>query len=795
MGRLLGCAALAALALAATPSVAAAANTSSGAPAPLEPPAARAVPNTPGAYTFPSLEDALARARALGRRPLVGVVLSGGGARGLAHIGALAALEEMGIPIDRVGGTSMGGVVGGLYASGYTAAQIEEITSDLDWPLLFSDIPARESLSPLQKERHRRTLLDLGFQGGRLTGAGGLVAGQRLTALFSTLTLHVADRERFETLPVPFVCVATDVATGAEEVLEGGSLHLAMRASSAIPLVFRPVERQGRRLIDGSLSNNLPVDRVRALGAEVIVALDVSEPLLPPEQLGSILGVAQQIVAYRSVENRDRQARESDLLIIPDLSAFGHSDFAASAGLIAAGRRSIRAAAGPLSRLAEACRLPSPPGAAAPSVPATGAATRPPPDPSDPATMEAIAASSPASRPPGEGPVIDRVVVEGTAGMRPQVYERWIRVPTGKPLDAQTLARQIEDIYATGYFELVQPSIEPLPEGGHLLRMRLEDKRGLQLGLGLRYEDERGPAMLLTLGRFNFWGGDNGAYIDARLGTVSSLEFRYLQPSYPATSFFASLRAGGSDDFRFVYGPGHDRDRYLDRRAFIDLAAGNTVRTLGEVSLAYRLEQINFRAEEEPQNGLVGKENSRLGMLSLRSRADSLDDANFPSRGRKLEFAADSARDSLGSEARFDRARLTYDAYRAIGPGTAHLGVRLGTAFGGELPESEKLLLGGPESLYGLRRAEGRGDELASLRLGWQVPLGDLPFLGGGRYFLGGMLDVGSVTAERRDLGDDPTFGFGIEISADSRVGPIRLAAGWAEEGAETIYFSAGFPF
>lgn len=728
-------------------------------------------PPPPGFTVSSSFEAALDAARARGRRPVVGLALSGGGARGLAHIGALAALEAMGIPVDRVAGTSMGAVIGGLYASGYSPAEIERIAAGLDWRQLFSDLPSRRSLSPLQKERFRRTLFEFGIEGGRVAGGGGLIAGQRLTTLFATLTLHVSDRERFADLPVPFACVATDVATGEEVVLDSAPLHQAMRASMSIPLVFSPVERAGRRLIDGGLSNNLPVDRARGLGADVVIAVDVSEPLLPPERLGSILGIAQQVLAYRIVANRNRQAPAADLLIVPDLAPHDQSDFSEVADLAGRGRRAVEAAAGALARLAEACRLPDPPGAVAP---------RP-------------AAPDPGGR--GRGPVIDRVVIEGGSRLKPGAMEGWARVEAGRPLEAAALERQIESIYATGYFNSVHPSIEPLPGGGHLLRLRLREKRALQLGVGLRYEDERGPALLLTLGRINFFGRDNSAHLDARAGTVSRLDFHFLQPSYPSTSFFTSLRVSGVDDFRFVYGPGRERDRYLDRRAVVELAAGNTVRALGEVSLAYRLERVNFRAEEDPQSGPVGQEFARLGMLGLGTRLDTLDDPSFPTRGRRMEIRFDSARDGLASQAKFDRGRLAYDGYRPLGAGTAHFGMRLGTAFGGGLPESEKLLLGGPESLYGLERAERRGDEMAAVRLGWRLPLGTLPLIGGGRYYLGAMLDAGNVALERRDLDRGTVLGLGIELAADTRLGPLRLAGGWAEGGLETVYVNLGFPF
>jgi NTE family protein len=715
------------------------------------------------------LQPVLDRARARGRRPLIGVALSGGGARGLAHIGVLEGLRSLGIPVDRIAGTSMGAVIGGLYAAGYPPSEIRRIATSLDWHVLFSDRASWSSLSPLQKDRQGRALFEFGLEHGRLGGSGGLIAGQRLTTLFATLTLPVAGRESFDRLPVPFVCSATDLATGEEVVLRSGALPEAMRASMAIPLVFTPVDIDGARLVDGGLSNNLPVDRARELGADVVIGVDISTPLLPPERLSSMLGIAQQLMGYQTGASRDRTAPLADILLVPDLGAHENADFDFAVDLIERGRMAVGAAAEALRPLAESCRLPAPPGAAS-------------------GEQDLLQGSV-------EGPVIDQVEIDGGSRMRPQSLKRWVHVPTGRPLDPRALSQQVEAIYATGYFESVHPAIEPLPGGGHLLRLRLEEKRAIQVGLGLRYEDERGPAMLLSAGRINLLGRDNAAHVDARVGTVSRLDFHYLQPSYPSTAFFTSLRLSGVDDFRYVYALDRHRNLYVDRRAVADLAAGNTLRALGEVSLAYRLERVNFRPEDDRQEGPVESEFERLGMLSLRSRVDTLNDGSFPTRGRKVSLVVDAARDGLGSREDFSRGRLEYEGFHKVGPGTGHLGVRLGTAFGGDLPESEKFLLGGPETLSGLKRAELRGNEMAALRVGWMLPLGSLRLFGGRKYYLGAALDVGNAVDERRDLDQESTIGFGLQFAADTPVGPLRLTGGWAEEGLTTLYFSVGFPF
>ncbi len=234
-----------------------------------------------------------------GDRPRIGLVLSGGGARGAAHIGVIRVLEQLRIPIDAVAGTSMGAVVGGLYAAGLSATEIADVFKALDWQDLLTDRPPRRELV-FRRKQDDRGILARGALGVR-EGEGvvlplGLVQGQKITQLLRAATLPVTEIQDFDRLPIPFRALATDLETGDPVVLRSGDLATVLRASMSAPGVFAPVELDGRLLVDGGLVDNLPVGLARSMGVDVLIVVDVSFPLARRDELGSPLDVTNQMI-------------------------------------------------------------------------------------------------------------------------------------------------------------------------------------------------------------------------------------------------------------------------------------------------------------------------------------------------------------------------------------------------------------------------------------------------------------------------------------------------------------------
>ncbi|MEK6743174.1 MAG: patatin-like phospholipase family protein [Nitrospirota bacterium] len=279
-------------------------------------------------------------------RPRIGIAFAGGGAKAAASIGVLKVLYKEGIPVDAIAGTSMGAIVGGFAAAGYQPDEIEAIFLENDLNDLFSDTPSRAFLTQEQKEAGSRHLLQFSLIGASFLPTSGLTAGQKLTNLLRSKTLASSFQAGldFDRLSIPFRAVATDIETGATVVIGRGILSDAMRASSAIPVVFQPVEHEGRLLVDGGMSNNLPVDVVRAMGVDLVIAVDPSSRLETRERLSSLVDIMSQSISIPVRRDTERQAELADVVITPDTAAYPFAAFENIAGIIRTGEEAARAA-------------------------------------------------------------------------------------------------------------------------------------------------------------------------------------------------------------------------------------------------------------------------------------------------------------------------------------------------------------------------------------------------------------------------------------------------------------------
>ena len=265
-------------------------------------------------------------------RPKIGLVLSGGGARGLAHVGVLKVLEQERIPVDLIAGTSMGAIIGGLYASGMTAGELERELLLVGWDRVFASRVAREQLSQRRKEEDFEfsPLVELGMRNGEFRAPQGTLSSRGLEILLRRFTLPVRNIQQFDALPTPFRAIATDMETGSQAILSSGELSLAMRSSMSVPGVFAPTEVNDRILGDGGLVNNLPLDVARGMGAQHLIAVNVGTPLSGRKALSSLIGVTGQMINILTEQNVQRSLATldaEDVLISPGLGDLGSSDF------------------------------------------------------------------------------------------------------------------------------------------------------------------------------------------------------------------------------------------------------------------------------------------------------------------------------------------------------------------------------------------------------------------------------------------------------------------------------------
>src|SRR3954452_9365794 len=367
--------------------------------------------------------------------PRIGLALSGGGARGLAHIGVLKVLEELRVPVHCVTGTSMGAIVGGAYAAGSTADRLEGSVLKADWDDLFRDSPPRAEISVRRKIDDYKTLFapEYGIKNGSLFLPKGLIAGVSIDGFFRQLTQQAVEVGDFDRLPIPFHAVAADIETGEAVVLSRGSLSRAMRASMSVPGALAPVEIDGRLLVDGGIANNLPIDEARKLCADVIIAVNISTPALKREAISSALTVGTQLINFLGKANVERQLASlgpRDVLIAPELGDISAGSFNRAGDAMRIGEEATRALAGTLMRY---------------SVP--------------PEQYAALRRGQVAER-KALGSV-DEIRFEGLRRTNAEVLRPLVHSKPGEPLTEEKLSADLRRIYGRGDFESIDYQIQP----------------------------------------------------------------------------------------------------------------------------------------------------------------------------------------------------------------------------------------------------------------------------------------------------------------------------------------------
>lgn len=698
-------------------------------------------------------------------RPRVGLVLSGGGARGAAHVGVLKVLEELRVPVDAIVGTSMGAVVGGLYASGFSAAELERELRVADWPAIFRDEVPRRTLSFRRKEEQRQPVLHqaIGVSSEGLDLPGGLVAGHRLGLLLETLLLPVLAVEDFDRLPIPFRATATDLGTGELVVLGEGDIARAIRASMAVPAAFAPVERGSRLLVDGGLRANLPLDVAPELDLDVVIAVDVVSDLEPADSLESLLGIARQVTRLVVRLNSDRalEGNEPDVLIQPDLDRFSSIDFPGSEEMVEQGAIAARQHAETLGRWAlsdtdyRAWRRRVMDRRGSTVVPAFVAVTAP----------------------------------DGAAAER---LERRLRVRPGIPVDTAVLRDDLNRIYGLGGFDRVGFDVVVEQGDTGLVVIPVPRSTGpAAVQIGLRLSDDFGGGSAFTavarLVRLRLTGAGGELRLMGAFGEDRFITANVYQPFGAGSRGFAEVNA--EHRRRATRLPTPDgREPYAERRTRLDGDVGLHFGTWAEATAGLGFEHIHV-ASEAPTPTLPSFDGWE-GALFARAAIDFLDDAEFPRHGILARAELRSIREELGDAPA--HGRLAGDLTWALSRGrnTVLLGATGGAPLSGELPFYDRFSLGGFLRLSGLPPDALTGDEMALGRLLYLRTLGDAGILR-----VGGGIEAGDAwgASDRLVVDRLTTSGVGI-VGLRTLFGAVHAAIGWADGGRWAGHLLLGAP-
>ncbi len=706
-------------------------------------------------------------------RERVGLVLSGGAARGLAHIGVLKALEEQGVAIDAIAGTSMGAVVGGLYAAGYSVAELEQLATEVDWQQALSDAPLRSDIPFRRKQDDRDFLVKqkLSFRDdGSLGLPLGVLQGQNLALLLEKLFARAGAIEDFAQLPIPFRAVAADISTGETVVFSQGHLALAVRASMSIPALLTPVEVDGQLLVDGGISNNIPVDIAREMGVDRVIVVDIGSPLAATDSLQTVFHILNQSVALLTRRNSDAQLatlRSTDILVQPELTGFGVTDFARAQSMIDAGYRATDVLQWRFAELSqplqEQKKLPS------------------------------------NRKKAKQATIITSVQVQNSSKVGDEVIRYYIRQPLNEPLDIERLQQDMGTLYGLEYFDRIEYRLQP-ETGGSALVINATDKRTgtdyLRLGLNLS-DDLRGDSVFNIGASFRMNGLNRlGAewLTRAQLGDHQELYTEFYQPLDIGSRYFVSPWLHGEVSNIKFREDGDPIAEYRLQRFRYGFNLGRQISTNAEIrfGVGSGWGDANVRIGERDLPNFSFKE----GYYQLQYAFDGLDDVNFPRSGEELRISALQHAKELGSDERYRQWLIELNKPLNWGANTWILGGRYARTLDAKEVVSSSYQIGGAQKLSGYRENALAGQNVSIARVVYYRRLTPVrAFSLGLPVYSGLSVERGRVWNQSNALDSGYINAMSVFVAVDTPLGPLNFSYGINDDDENALYLNLGRSF
>lgn len=706
-------------------------------------------------------------------RPKICLALSGGGARGAAHIGVLKVLEEYRIPIDCVVGTSMGALVGGAYASGMSVSQMEEMLTSLSSDALFQDKPPRAEQAIRRKEEDYTSLFSPEMGVGSVKGntlPKGMVSGVQLETVLRKLT--VSGYRNFDNLPIPYRAVATDLVTGGAVVFKKGEMANVMRASMSVPVAIAPVEMDGKMLVDGMLVDNLPIDVARSMGADIIIAVNVGTPLMKQEELGSILGVAGQMLSILTEQNVQKSLsllKPDDILISPALGDFTTGDFDHLAQTLPIGEAAARTVAAKLSKLSLT------------------------PQQYEQYRLDRVALSISNEHP------IDAITFKELKHVNPTYLESMMGTKAGEPIDQAVLDKDLRRLYGLGDFEHVGYQIVSDDTQNTLLIDATEKSWGpdyVRFGLGLN-TDFHGDSEFNIQGRLRkTWLNSYGAesLTDIQIGSTNRIMTQWYQPVNPQQTYYVTPTLEWKQDTLRLFYEGNELALYDLNVYRAGLNVGYDLDGYGKVYAGAIGGILKGELRIGAPEYAADSSSIALGAFTAGFELDKLDSVAFPKSGWSAKGSLYSSSDWLGAADVYTKGEVQGNYVYSFGANTFNLYALAQGSLDGTLPDYDQYKWGGFLHQSGYQRGELLAGSLLYSRVIYTNKLMEYQAFDG--LYAGFSLEAGKI--ENPLVVKNPTdlmLSASAFLATDSPIGPLYFGYGQAKSGEGSFYFFLGLPY
>ena len=700
--------------------------------------------------------------------PKIGLVLSGGGSKGFAHIATLEALDSLNIPIDFIAGTSFGAIVGAMYALGYSGKQIKQMALDTDWYEVQNDEPERKYLPFFRKKDTGKYQLQFGLDGVKPVVPTGLIYGQKIILDLSKWTREYEQLYNFDKLPIPFRCNAFDIISGKEVILKEGSLSHALRASISIPTIFAPVEWGDGLLVDGGVINNLPVDIVKEMGADIVLAIDVSAASKNKSQLKNIYDIVDQTISVHGYERTKASIKQADYYIHPEIETVSFTDYQFNTiqYLFNRGKEAVLAN---WDIFVELKKLTS---------------SR------DQKTIILQSLTK---------PVIRQIIVNGNEFISKKFIRSFIGLKKGMKLNPKILDENIAELYSLGYFRIIYYEIHTIANDEVNLIINVQETQLRKFNVGLRWDNYYDLIATANIQLNTKWLPGIRIEDEIQFAGIQKNEFSLSYPSrrlnFPIYPYFSSTNLRYPVD---LFSDEEYEGFYTYSSDEIRIGLGLLQKNYWNTEVEYFKRKAGIQNDEILGNPLQDIDNVNVyaGMRIL-AQLDLLDDVLLPKYGILLKGKYENSRTDIGSSRNYDLYQISGEVYKTYNLNTYGIMGYYHQTFN-ELPRYLTTLPYGSEVFAGMKEFQLHGSTLAFSRLEYRYKHKKDIFI---RLMANWLI---TAKSENSDHTVENIWGFGMGITLLSPVGmgPFEFIWSWGpsniyinKDWQSLFHFSAGYKF